>query len=336
MSVLTLQQLRVLAAVLEHRSFTRGAQAMYMSQSAASQHVRALERALGMSLVERGTGEIVPTRAGEGLLRYATEILRLSDDAERYVASCREGRGGRLILGASGSAVYLLPPLLAAFQIARPELDLDLRLLLRSEIPGALDTGTLDVAIASGPASGANVETRVLCPDRIVPVVSPVSVLLSAAAVAPLPLERIASGPLIAPVAPPSVSGSIGSRHVGLSRCWQAVEQWALSQGVPLHPTLRLEGVDAVKKAVEAGLGLAFLPAWTVEREIALGTLRMVPLDAPPLYREYVLAYHADREIDETLRAFLDLAPAILRSKLPQVVADVLPIEALQPSPSRA
>ena len=73
---MTLQQLRVLVAVVEEGSFTRGAQAVYMTQSAASQHVRSLEQALGVVLLERTGSAVLPTSAGSGLVRYAQEILR--------------------------------------------------------------------------------------------------------------------------------------------------------------------------------------------------------------------------------------------------------------------
>ena len=116
---MTLQQLRVLVAVVEEGSFTRGAQAVYMTQSAASQHVRSLEQALGVVLLERTGSAVLPTSAGSGLVRYAQEILRTAADAERFVGAMRQGRGGRLALGAGGSAVSLVPQLVAALRAGR-------------------------------------------------------------------------------------------------------------------------------------------------------------------------------------------------------------------------
>jgi DNA-binding transcriptional LysR family regulator len=282
---LTLQQLRVLVAVVEHRSFTRGAQAVYMTQSAASQHVRALEGALGTSLLERAGGEVVPTQAGEALAGFARDILRLASDAERHVAALRDGRAGRLALGASGSAVYLAPALIAGFRAAHAGIEVGLEVRPRAVLLAAVAQGTLDAALVAGPVGPAasptngdfpDLESHVLCPDRIVLAVCPTSPLLPLAALGPIPLGRLAEEPIVT------------AENQGTpSPSWRTVERWAGAHGVELHPTLRLEGVDAVKKTVEAGIGIAFLSAWVVEREVALGTLRLVAVDPPAPLRHY-------------------------------------------------
>src|SRR5262249_51573065 len=168
--MMTLQQLRVLVAVVEQRSFTRGAQAVHMTQSAASQHVHTLEQALGVPLVERIDGAVVPTRTGEGLLAYAREALRVVADAERYVAAARDGTAGRLVLGASGSAVYLVPPLASGFRGATTGVEVELRLLSRPALERALAGGEVDVALMGGPvheASAGGLATRPAVPDRL-------------------------------------------------------------------------------------------------------------------------------------------------------------------------
>jgi DNA-binding transcriptional LysR family regulator len=306
MSSMTLQQLRVLVSVLEHRSFTRGAQALFMTQSAASQHIRSLEQALGTPLLERAGGDVAPTRAGEGLARYAREMLRLAAEAERFIAAYRDGEAGRLVLGASGSAVYLVPPLVSGFRTARAGAELSLHVAPRDELCEAVAGGAVDVGITGEAPGDRRLASQPLCPDRIVLVAAPSSTLLPAAALAPLPLERVAGHPLVA-LAGPSPS-------------WQLVERAAARQGVTLRPALRLDGHEAIKKAVEAGLGAAFLSAWVVEREVALGTLRLVPLDAPPFVRTFHLVYRAARHPDPLRETFLQFAPGYLARHLPGII----------------
>jgi DNA-binding transcriptional LysR family regulator len=223
---MTLQQLRVLVAVVEEGSFTRGAQAVYMTQSAASQHVRSLEQALGVVLLERTGSAVLPTSAGSGLVRYAREILRTAADAERFVGAMRQGRGGRLALGAGGSAVSLVPQLVAALRAAAPEVEVALRVAPRGDLEEGAARGTLDVAALSGPARRPGLETAPLCADTLVLVAAPGTALLPAAALAPVPLSRVAEQPLIAPPAS--------------SRSWRLVSRWAEGQGVVLRPSLRL------------------------------------------------------------------------------------------------
>ena len=325
---LTLQQLRVLVAVIDHRSFTRGAQAVFLTQSAASQHIRALEGALGTPLLERSGGDVVPTRAGEALLGYAREILRLAADAEERIGALRDGRAGRLVLGASGSAVYLAPALVAGFRAAHAGIDVGLEVLPRAALLAALAQGSIDAALVGGPLDaygtpgerggrtpvGARQEllSHPLCPDRLVLAVSSTSPLLPAAALGPLPLERLVGETIVA-----------AGTQLDASPSWRTVERWAAAHGVELRPALRLDGVDAVKKTVEAGIGVAFLSAWVVERELALGTLRVVPLDPPAPRRSYELVRRRPREEgapDPALEALLRFAPDYLARHVPALV----------------
>ncbi len=314
---MTLQQLRLLAAVVEHRSYTRGARAVFMTQSAASQHIRALEGALGTQLVTRVGGEVAPTRAGEALLGYARSILRLADDAERFVGALRDGAAGRLVLGASGSAVYLVPGLVAGFRAAHPGIEVSLEVRPRGALGAAVASGVVDVAITGGPVHEldlpdlATLEARPLCPDRLVLAVSNASPLLPAAALGPCPLARLAGEQIVA-VAEPSPA-------------WRLVEHWAAAHGTQLRPAMRLDSVDAAKKAVEAGMGVAFLSAWVVEREVTLGTLRVVPLDPPGPTRRYELLSRRPQQDTRAassgaLEAFLRFAPDFLARHVPAVV----------------
>src|SRR5688500_5642241 len=166
---LTLEQLRVLVPVLEHRSFTRGAQAVCTTQSAARQHIRALEGALATSLLERAGGEVAPTRAGGALATFARDILRLATDAERHVAALRDGRAGRLVLGASGSAVYLAPALVAGFRAAHAGIDVGLEVRPRAALLASVAQGAIDAALVAGPLApdAPDVEAHTLCPDRL-------------------------------------------------------------------------------------------------------------------------------------------------------------------------
>ena len=320
MAALTLQQLRVLVAVAEHRSFTRGARAIFMTQSAASQHVRSLERALGTPLLERVGGDVLPTRAGAGLIRYAQDILRTAGDAERFVAALRAGHAGRLTLGASGSAVYLISALIPAFRALHAGVEVVFQVGARDDLRDAVARGAVDVALMGDPVDDPRLAEDALCPDRIVLVASPASPLLPAAALAPLSLAQVAAQPIVAPAT--------------RTPTWRLVDCCAVAQGVALRPALQLEGTETVKKAVEAGLGIAFLSAWVVERELALGTLRVLPLDLPPLVRGYQMVRQAARPPDDLLQSFLRFAPTFLRQRLPGPVVESAGAAEWPPTPA--
>jgi DNA-binding transcriptional LysR family regulator len=86
---------------------------------------------------------------------------------------------------------------------------------------------------------------------------------------------------------------------------------------VELRPALRLDGPETIKRAVEAGLGVAFLSSWVVEREVTLGTLRLVPVSPDVPLRRYELAYRAGRDLQGPLASLLRVAPAYFRRRLP-------------------
>src|SRR2546426_10108250 len=110
------KQLRTFVTVIELASFTRAARRLSLSQSAISQQISALERHVGVKLIERtGTGAR-PAAAGEILLRYARQILTKVDEAQRVLADNEHAGGGVLRIGAGGAAChYLLPSILKEF-----------------------------------------------------------------------------------------------------------------------------------------------------------------------------------------------------------------------------
>jgi DNA-binding transcriptional LysR family regulator len=166
--------------------------------------------------------------------------------------------------------------------------------------------GAADVALLGGPLRDAELIAQPVCPDRVVLTVAPTSPLVPAAALGPLPLSRLEHETIIAQAEP--------------SPSWRTVEHWAAAHGVDLRPAIRLDGVEAVKKTVEADMGVAFLSGWVVERELTLGTLRVLPLDPPAPPRHYVLAFHRGRTPGPPLDALLRFGPGYLQNHLPASV----------------
>ena len=146
--MLDVRRLRVLREIAHHGSFSAAADALYLSQSAVSQHLAALEREVGQKLVVRASGGTHLTQAGEVLVTHADAVLARLDEAERELASLAGLRGGRLRLVSFPSASATLATAAAAeFTTRFPDVELELREAEPEESLPALRRGDVDVAV---------------------------------------------------------------------------------------------------------------------------------------------------------------------------------------------
>lgn len=146
--MLNARRLEVLQAVAAHGSFSAAATALDYTQSAVSQHIAALERETGVTLIERAARPVALTDAGAQLLEDATPALEHLARAERRVRELKELRSGRVRLGAFPSAyMVLVPPALAAFRHAHPAVEVILEEAEPSAMLSSLRAGILDLAV---------------------------------------------------------------------------------------------------------------------------------------------------------------------------------------------
>jgi len=164
--VLTLRQLRYLAALAEHRHFGRAARACSVTQPALSMQIRELERLLGVDLVERRPGEVVLTDIGTEVVRRAERVLAASRDLVDFAR--HEGRllSGRLTLGVIPTlAPYLLPRILPLLQRRYPDLRVELRETQTKLLLDELWRGGLDAVMLALPVPEGEVEVLKLFDD---------------------------------------------------------------------------------------------------------------------------------------------------------------------------
>src|SRR3569833_1013596 len=183
--MITLRQLRYLAALARHRHFGRAAEDCAVTQPALSMQIRELERELGADLIERRPGEIAVTETGMEVARRAEHILAATRDLVDF-ARHRDVLSGPLQLGIIPTlAPYLLPRVLPVLQQRYPALRLDVRETQTDTLVAELAAGALDCLLLALPVEGADVEAISLFDDRF---------LLAAPAAAPLPKRRVTAG----------------------------------------------------------------------------------------------------------------------------------------------
>lgn len=297
---LNLNQLRVFRALLESNSITEAARLLRISQPAASKQLAELEASLGVALVERRARGVRLTAAGEVLSRHAWRLFAEEELAERALKALLGLELGELSVGASmTTGNYIVPALFGELHRSHPKVRLELEIantarIRERMIEGRLDLGLTEGLLASGSLELEALNVEVFTHDEMVLIVAPTHALAKKrGALPPRELERL---PFIV-----RERGS-GTREV--------VEAALARQQLSIRPVMSLGSSEAVKNAVMAGLGAAFVSRLAVELELSSGRLRRLQVEGLQLRRALSLLTLEGRPPSPAATAFLQLLRA--------------------------
>jgi DNA-binding transcriptional LysR family regulator len=293
---LDLAALRAFYYVVRLGGFSRAAEALHRSQPAVSRDVQALEAALGFPLLAARRPRVVLNEAGRALFAYAERIVQLCDEAVQTMEELRSLDRGRVVLAASTTpGGYILPALLARFCRHHPGIEVTLTVARSAEVARRVAAGDADVGVLSEGVAGPDFFLQPFVTDELVLVAAPDHRL---AGRAPTTAE-LASETLLW-----REEGS-GSRRV--------VEAYLQRRGVRFARYQTLGCSEGLKRAVAAGMGLAFLSRFIVEDDLARGVLAAVLV--PRVSRVLHLAVPREARMSPAalaLRAFLQRAAGAL------------------------
>lgn len=294
---LQVAHLRTLQAIVHHGSFSRAAQTLNLTQPAVSMQVRHLEQALGLPLLERVGKRAFPTRAGEVLLAHADRALRELEAGVERVQELRGVVAGRVRVGTSASiSIYLLPPALRRFRARYPETEIVVVTGNAAEITRAIVGNTLDVGIVSLPVRDRELAVTPFLRDELLAIAPPEPAWRRTAT---LDARALAAHPLI-----------LFEAGATLRR---VIDGWFHRAGVTPRSPMELGNTEAIKKLVEAGLGLSVTSWFSVKSEVRAGTLRAIRL-TPPLERQIGLVRRRDKPRTPALDAFTAALDDLRRS----------------------
>ncbi len=295
------RRLQVFHAVAKHRSFTRAADALFMTQPAVTFQIRQLEEQYSTRLFERRHGSIDLTPAGELVLEYAERILGLSDEMDTRVAELTGEMRGPLLVGASTTiAEFMLPRVLGEFNALYPQVRARLIVANSESIENRVAEHSLDVGLIEAPARLPGLSSLICCDDELQVVCVPDYPLAEFKALKPADLadyEFISREP-----------GS-GTRAI--------TDAYFRDHGVDpqsLKTQMELGSPEALKGVVSTGLGFAIVSRAVVAKETRLGELLGIPLD-PPLKRGLYLVHPQDRFQSKLLSTFIDFARRKLKEQ---------------------
>jgi DNA-binding transcriptional LysR family regulator len=293
-----LSQLEVFLTVARERRFSRAAEKLYRTQSAVSQTIRKLEQEIGEPLFDRTSREGVLTDAGRVLQEYAEKLLNLRQDAQEALVEMRELQKGKLAIAANEfTALYLLP-VLAEYRRLYPTIKITVQRALGSHIPDDILKHNVELGVLSYHPQEPQLQSAVVYLDELVLVVPPGHPLASAPEVS---VRQLGAESFVA--------------HIVTSPYRDKVIEAFRRHKTPLHMDVELPTLQAIKRFVSMGNGVALVPEISVENEIGRGELVRIPVRDLHFQRKLRLVYRQESTLSHAGRAFLKVAEQVAKAR---------------------
>jgi len=290
------KQLEAFTHVVRLGSFSRAAEALFLTQPTVSAHIATLERELGTSLIVRGGKTAQPTDVGRTLYDYALHILTLRDQA---LAACKDGGGLKGIVRIAASTVtyqYVLPQLMSTFRQRHGAVTFDIKRCDSEGVVEAIVAGQAEIGMTGTATADGSCIFREFMEDNLV-VITPITPPYDA--MEDFTLDALRQHPFIL-------------REAG-SGTRRETERYLERQGVTLlslQVAAYMEEPDAIKNAVRQGLGISIVSRLAVQDYEDMGYIRVVPLEGQAIHRKLFIVRHKRRPLGPAADAFLDFVLA--------------------------
>jgi len=288
-----IHRLEVFCKVVELQSFTKAAEAVYLTQPTVSEHIRSLEETVGEKLIDRLGREALPTSAGKILYQYARKLIQLRDEALQALEKHKGVLAGRLIIGASTiPGTYILPPFIGSFKADHPSIQITVRISGSGEVVEGVIGGELEMGLIGARWEDRRIVLEEVFSDELILAVFPKHPWARRKTVN---LDELAGQPFVL-----REKGS-GTRMV--------MNELLLKNG--FDPS-RLSGVaemgstEAVRQAIKAQIGISILSCHAVAEDLERKSLVAVGLGGVRLFRSFYLIQRKNRQPSPICTAFID------------------------------
>lgn len=314
----TLDQLRILKAIAAEGSFKRAADSLYVSQPAVSLQVQNLERQLDVPLFDRGGRRAQLTEAGHLLLNYGDRILSLCQETCRAIEDLQNLQGGTLIVGASQTTgTYLLPRLIGLFRQRYPDVAVQLHVHSTRRTCWSVVNGQIDLALIGGEVPAEVQESLEVIPyaeDELALILPTFHPLAQSNTVQKEDLYKLQFIALDSQSTTRKVIDQVLSRSEIDTR--------------RLRVEMELNSIEAIKNAVQSGLGAAFVSVAAIEKELQLGVLQRMHIEGVTVKRVLSLIYNPNRYRSKAAETFShdilpEFATKATREKLLTSTSDI-------------
>ncbi len=287
------RDLKIFLAVSERLNYTRAGEDVNLSQSGVSVRVRELERELGVKLFEQLGKKIALTEAGRMLEPFARRVVAAVDDARQAIEEFRGLERGRLRIGASTTpGMYIVPRIIAEFKRLYPQIEISLGIKDTRGVEEGILRNEYDFGfVGSHLTGGDDVEAIAWCVDELLLIAAPNHALTH---------RRTFN--LLDIVKEPFIFRERGSAT-------QAVVESSLREaGVQLKPVIELGNPEAIKQAVQSGLGIAFISKFAVETELRAKTLVLLKVKNLNITRGLKIVHRKDKHLSRAAVECIKLA----------------------------
>ncbi len=253
-----IRQLRAFVAIAESGTFTAGAQRVHVTQAAISMQIRQLENELGAKLFVRAPRRVLLTEAGEHLLQRARVILREHDAAQDEIAELAGAEKGRLRIGSSSATVATetLPKMLRELRKQHALAEVTVGSGTSEALVQQILAGELDLAFVSLPVEARGIQTERLAEDQLIAIASP--------------RHRLAKQRTVSAYSLAGEKLILGERGGNTRRL---IDQFFAQAGVTLNVTMELSRQAAIRRMVEADMGVGIVPFRSADEEVEKGRL---------------------------------------------------------------
>ena len=286
---LTLRQLQVFQSAATHLNFSRAAKQLFLSQPAVSMQIKQLEDSIGLPLFEQLGKKIFLTEAGRELFQYSRNITQQLDEMEAVFDEMKGLGHGKLTISVVNTAKYFTPQLLARFCRRYPKINAILQVANRDAVLKQLADNTTDLAILGQPPDGLDVHAEKFLDNLLVVIAAPDHPLAK--------LKRIKFARL--------AEETFLSREQG-SGTRSAMERVFAQHKVQPRISMEMETNEAIKQAVQAGMGLGILSLHSIELELETKRLAMLNVEDFPLMRHWYVVHRSNKRLSGAALAFKD------------------------------
>ncbi len=285
-------KLKVFCTVAETKSFSKTSEIIHLTQPAVSLQIQALEEIYETKLFDRSSSTVTLTPAGEVLYKYAKEILGLYANVEKVIGDITGLVKGSISIGASSTiGNYLLPGVITDFKKAHLKIKIHLLVGNTKRVVDMLNSGSIDVGLVEGEVSRQKMVVEKLIPDElllVVPAHHPWAKKKD------IPISELTKEPFI------FREGGSGTR--------QMIEMFFSKYGISpnnMKVAMVLGSTEAIKEAVENGLGVSILSRWAVRKEIKYGTLQLLRIKEERVNRDFSLIVNKSSVSSHAVDEFL-------------------------------
>lgn len=287
------ERLKTFIAVSEKKSFSEAAKILYVTQPTITAQIKALEEELNTKLFERSTKKVEITQSAAILLKYAKEVVRLTDTVHKEIEEFEGSLNGELNIGCSMTiGEYILPESLKQLKNRYPLVRMRVDIANSNQIVAKLKDQLADVGLIETPVDDPQIILEPFLEDELILIAAPDYFSGSEIKIT---LDQLKHTPFIV-----REKGS-GTRAV--------VNTLLKEKGIALndlHVVMELGSTEAIKAAVESGLGVSIISKNAIKKELQLKLLKSFTIRNLPLYRSFYIAIRKDQVLKTTVDVFME------------------------------